>query len=242
MKQAADHLKSRGIEALIVIGGDGSFKGAAKFAEKFGVTVIGIPKTIDNDIFGTDVSIGFDTAVNTVIQAVDKIRDTAASHDRLFFIEVMGRGSGMIALHSGIGGGAEAILIPETETKLGQLKKVLTRGWERKKTSMIVIVAEGDDAGGAYTIAEEIKKTFPQFDARVTVLGHLQRGGSPTYFDRVLASRLGVAAVERLLQGKANEMAALLNNEIVFVPLEIVVKNKRTIDRNLVRIAEILSI
>ena len=177
MKKAALQLEKQGADALVVIGGDGSFRGAQKFSEAHGFNVMGIPKTIDNDIYGTDNSIGFDTAVNTVMQAVDKIKDTAASHDRLFFVEVMGRDSGMIALMSGIAVGAEAILIPETETRVEQLVKILERGWQRKKTSMIVIVAEGDEAGGAYKIAGEVKKKFSQFDTRVSVLGHMQRGG-----------------------------------------------------------------
>jgi 6-phosphofructokinase 1 len=241
MKSAADHLKKNSVDALIVIGGDGSFRGAEKFSSLHGVTVMGIPKTIDNDIFGTDYSIGFDTAVNTVIQAVDKIRDTAASHDRLFFVEVMGRDSGMIALISGIAVGAEAILIPETETRVDQLVKVLERGWQRKKTSMIVIVAEGDEAGGAYKIAEEVKKKFNQFDTRVSILGHMQRGGSPTVADRVLASRLGVAAIEGLLEGRKNEMAGVLDNKVVFTPLKEVIAHKKEMDKSLVNIAQILS-
>ena len=182
--------------------------------------VIGIPKTIDNDIYGTDFAIGYDTAVNTVIQAVDKIRDTAASHDRLFFVEVMGREAGMIAIQSGIASGAEAILIPETKTKIEQIVNILRRGWNRKKSSMIIIVAEGDDAGGAYEIAKEVKSRFNQYDTRVSVLGHMQRGGSPTYADRVLASRLGVAAVEGLKAGRTDEMVGIQNNELVFTSFE----------------------
>lgn len=240
-KIAAGHVKRNNIDALIVIGGDGSLKGAEQFSTEHGINVIGIPKTIDNDIFGTDQSIGFDTAVNTVVQAVDKIRDTAASHDRLFFVEVMGRDSGMIALTSGIAVGAEAILIPETETRLEQLVKILERGWQRKKSSMIVIVAEGDEAGGAYKIAEEVKKTFTEFDTRVTILGHVQRGGSPTSADRVLASRLGFAAVEGLLEGRRNEMVGVINNQIHFTLLKEVVNNRKFIDRSLVTIAHMLS-
>jgi len=242
MKKAAMQFEQQGAEALIVIGGDGSFRGAQKFSETHGITVMGIPKTIDNDIYGTDNSIGFDTAVNTVVQAVDKIRDTAASHDRLFFVEVMGRDSGMIALMSGIAVGAEAILIPETETRIDQLVKILERGWQRKKTSMIVIVAEGDEAGGAYKIAGEVKKRFSQFETRVSVLGHMQRGGSPTAIDRVLASRLGVAAVEGLKEGRRNEMVGLINNQIVFTPLTKVIAQKKSMDNSLVRIARVLSL
>lgn len=242
MKAAAAQLKKENIDALVVIGGDGSLRGAEKFSALHGVNIMGIPKTIDNDIYGSDISIGFDSAVNTVVEAVDKIRDTAASHDRLFFVEVMGRDSGMIALTSGIAAGAEAILIPETQTKIEQLVKILERGWQRKKTSMIVIVAEGDEAGGAYQIAEEVKKLFTQFDTRVSVLGHMQRGGSPSAADRVLASRLGVAAIEGLVAGRKNEMAGLQNGEIVFTPLKEVVTHRRDIDKSLVKIAEILSL
>jgi 6-phosphofructokinase 1 len=241
MQQAADHLKKKNTDALVVIGGDGSFRGAQKFSDLHNINVMGIPKTIDNDIYGTDNAIGFDTAINTVVQAVDKIRDTAASHDRLFFVEVMGRDSGMIALTSGIAVGAEAILIPETETRIDQLVKVLERGWQRKKTSMIVIVAEGDEAGGAYKIAGEVKKRFNQFDTRVSVLGHMQRGGSPTSADRVLASRLGVAAVEGLLEGRKNVMAGLVNSQVIFTPLTEVTSLKKEMDRSLIDIAQILS-
>ena len=241
MKQAAEQLRKINTDALVVIGGDGSFRGAQKFSSMHGVPVMGIPKTIDNDIYGTDFSIGFDTAVNTVVQAVDKIRDTAASHDRLFFVEVMGRDSGMIALVSGIAVGAEAILIPETETRIDQLVKILERGWQRKKTSMIVIVAEGDEAGGAYKIAEEVKKRFNYFDTRVSVLGHMQRGGSPTSADRVLASRLGVAAVEGLIAGRQNEMAGIISNKIEYTTLEKVTENRKSIDKSMVEIARILS-
>ncbi len=241
MIAAAEQIKKNSIDALVIIGGDGSFRGAAKFSETHHIPVMGIPKTIDNDIFGTDSSIGFDTAVNTVVEAVDKIRDTAASHERLFFVEVMGRDSGMIALVSGIAVGAEAILIPETETKMDQLIKILEHGWKRKKTSMIVIVAEGDDAGGAYQIAGEVKKRFSQFDTRVSVLGHMQRGGSPTAADRLLASRLGVAAVEGLLEGRTNEMVGIINNKIHFTPLSEVILKAKEIDKSLVRIARLLS-
>jgi 6-phosphofructokinase 1 len=239
---AFGNIQNNKIDALVVLGGDGSFRGINDFTKKYSVPVIGIPKTIDNDIFGTDFSIGFDTAVNTVVQAVDKIRDTAASHDRLFFVEVMGREAGMIALASGIGVGAEAILIPETKTKIEQLIEILDRGWKRKKSSMIVIVAEGDEAGGAYEIAREVKKRFNHFDARVSVLGHMQRGGSPTSADRVLASRLGVAAVEAIVSGRKNEMVGIVNNEVVHTSFEKVASERKPIDKNLLRIAEILSL
>jgi 6-phosphofructokinase 1 len=239
---AYKNLTNENIDGLIVLGGDGSFRGITEFTNDFDISVIGIPKTIDNDIYGTDFAIGFDTALNTVIQAVDKIRDTADSHNRLFFIEVMGRDAGMIAIHSGIAGGAEAILIPETETRIEQLVKVLRRGWKREKSSMIVIVAEGDERGGAYDIAKEVKAMFSEYDTRVTVLGHIQRGGSPTCADRVLASRLGVAAVEGLLEGRRNQMAGLINNEVVFTDFKDVVSNKKKFPSELMRIAEILSL
>ena len=241
-EKAIENIQVEGIEAMIVLGGDGSFRGIEKFTSEFNFPIIGIPKTIDNDIYGTDFSIGFDTALNTVVQAVDKIRDTADSHNRLFFIEVMGRDAGMIAVYSGIAGGAEAILIPEKKTKVEQIVGILERGWHRKKSSMIVIVAEGDDAGGAYDIAAEVKKRFSEYDTRVSVLGHMQRGGSPSCADRVLASRFGVAAVEALVNGMKNEMVGIINNEIVFTPLSTVVKNKKQFPTELMRIAEILSL
>ena len=241
-QQAFENIEKNEVDALVVLGGDGSFRGIEVFTSEHPITVIGIPKTIDNDIYGTDFSIGYDTALNTVIQAVDKIRDTADSHDRLFFVEVMGRDAGMIALIGGIGSGAEAILIPETKTKIDKIMEILERGWTRKKTSMIVMVAEGDDVGGAYQIAKEVKKRFSQFDTRVSVLGHMQRGGSPTSADRVLASRLGVSAVEALLEGRSNEMAGIVNNILVFTSFKEVVSTKKVFPYELMRIAEILSL
>ena len=241
-QMAADNLKAHTLDALVVIGGDGSFRGIETFTREHPIPVVGIPKTIDNDIFGTDTAIGYDTALNTVVQAIDKIRDTADSHDRLFFVEVMGRDAGMIALLSGIGSGAEAILIPETKTRMEQIIQILKRGWNRKKTSMIVIVAEGDDAGGAYKIAQEVKLRFQHFDTRVSVLGHMQRGGSPSCADRVLASRLGVAAVEALIEGRSNEMVGIVNNQLVHTPLPVVVNSKKEFPMDLMRIAEILSL
>jgi 6-phosphofructokinase 1 len=241
-QKAFENISKEGIEAIVLMGGDGSIKGIGEFSLEHNIPSIAIPKTIDNDIYGTDFSIGFDTALNTVVQAVDKIRDTADSHNRLFFIEVMGRDAGMIAVYSGIAGGAEAILIPESETKIDQIIKILERGWQRKKTSMIVIVAEGDDAGGAYDIAEEVKSKFSQYDTRVSVLGHMQRGGTPTCFDRVLASRLGVAAVEALLAGRKNEMVGVVDNKIAYTSYEKVISVKKEFPSELVRIAEILSL
>lgn len=242
MNKAYHELVREGIEGLIAIGGDGTFKGAKEFAEKFGMKVIGIPGTIDNDLYGTDYTIGYDTALNTVVQAVDKIRDTADSHDRLFFVEVMGRDSGMIAIQAGIGAGAEAILVPEKETHIDQVIRLLEKGWNRKKSSSIIIVAEGDDAGGAFEVAEKVKEKFKNYDTRVTVLGHIQRGGSPTCADRVMASRLGVAAVEALLKGKSMEMAGFIHNEIHFTPFEKAIKYSGKIKPNLLKLAEILSL
>ncbi len=241
-QNAAEHLRANGVEGIVLIGGDGSFRGINTFLAEHSFPVIGIPKTIDNDIFGTDYAIGYDTALNTVVQAVDKIRDTADSHDRLFFVEVMGRDAGMIAILSGIGSGAEAILIPETTTRVDQIVGILNRGWERKKTSMIVIVAEGDDSGGAYKIAEEVKSRFQQYDTRVSVLGHMQRGGSPTCFDRVLASRFGVAAVEELIKGANGVMVGLINNQITLTSFETVVSTQKQFPLDLMRVAEVLSL
>lgn len=241
MKQAYENLKKENIEGVIAIGGDGTFRGAVEFNKSFDVPFIGIPGTIDNDLAGTDYTLGFDTAINTVVEAVDKIRDTAASHDRLFFVEVMGRDAGSIALLSGISVGAEAILIPETKTHVDKLISTLQKGWHRNKTSMIVIVAEGEEAGGAYKIAELVKNKITTIETRVTVLGHIQRGGNPTCNDRVLASRLGVAAVEALIAGRREEMVGIQNNEIAFTPFIKAVK-QHVINENLLKIAEILSL
>ncbi len=241
MKQAYESLKKEKIDGVVAIGGDGTFRGAVEFNMSYDVPFIGIPGTIDNDLAGTDYTLGFDTAVNTVVEAVDKIRDTAASHDRLFFVEVMGRDAGSIALLSGISVGAEAILIPETKTHIDGLISRLSRGWHRNKTSMIVIVAEGDEAGGAYKIAELVKNKIPNIDTRVAVLGHIQRGGNPTCNDRVLASRLGVASVEALMTGRREEMLGIVNGEIGYTPFTQAVK-QHVINQNLLKIAEILSL
>ncbi len=241
MKQAFQNLKKENIDGVVAIGGDGTFRGAVEFNKNYDLPFIGIPGTIDNDLAGTDFTLGFDTAINTVVDAVDKIRDTASSHDRLFFVEVMGRDAGSIALLSGISVGAEAILIPETKTYIENLITTLEKGWQRNKTSMIVIVAEGDEAGGAYKIAEIVKEKLIGIDTRVTVLGHIQRGGKPTCNDRVLASRLGVAAVEALISGRREEMIGIVNNEISFIPFVNAVK-QHVINQNLLRIAEILSL
>jgi 6-phosphofructokinase 1 len=240
--QAHRNLNSHGIDGLIVIGGDGTFRGALAFGEKFNYPILGIPGTIDNDLIGTDFTIGYDTAINTVVEAVDKIRDTAESHERLFIVEVMGRDAGLIALRSGIGIGAEGILIPETKTDLNRLIERLEKS-RRNKSSKIILVAEGDDAGGAYKVADAIKGHFGQnFDTRVTILGHLQRGGSPTCMDRVLASRLGFSAVEALMQGKKAAMVGVVDKEVVFTPFSLATKHIQELNPEMLRMAETLSL
>ena len=241
-KQAADNLKAKGIEGLIVIGGDGSFKGAQLLEEEQGIKCVGVPGTIDNDLFGTDFTLGFDTAVNTVVEAVDKIRDTADAHNRLFFVEVMGKDAGFIALRSGISVGAEAILLPETETYVDQLIEKLERGWERHKSSSIIIVAEGDDAGGAYEVAAKVKAKFDHYETKVTVLGHLQRGGSPSANDRLLGSQLGHAAVKAIKAGLSSEMIGQINGDVAFTPFKQAIKHHQEINWNLLELAELLSL
>lgn len=241
-KKAAKKLSQEGIEGVIAIGGDGTFTGAKLFSKEHNIPFVGVPGTIDNDLYGTDFTIGYDTAVNTVVEAVDKIRDTADAHDRLFLIEVMGRDAGFIALRSGIGVGAEAILIPETETYIDHLIKKLQAGWEREKSSSIIIVAEGDDSGGAFEVAEKVKAKFNHYETKVTVLGHIQRGGSPSAADRLLASRLGKAAVDGLINGRRNEMVGLINKEIVFTNFGKSIKHHQKINQELILLAEILSI
>jgi 6-phosphofructokinase 1 len=238
---AYNNLKEIGVNGVIVIGGDGTFTGARIFNEEFDIPLIGIPGTIDNDLYGTDYTIGYDTALNTVVEAVDKIRDTASAHNRLFFVEVMGAEAGFIALRSGIATGAEAIIIPEVTDEVEKLNQLLESG-RRQKASNIVIVAEGDESGGAYKLANKVKKHFPNYDTRITVLGHLQRGGSPSAFDRVTASRLGHAAVEALLDDQKSTMVGIQNNEIVTVPFRKAIKLHKSVDPNLLEIAEILSI
>lgn len=236
------NLNSHGIDALIAIGGDGTFRGALAFGEKFNFPILGIPGTIDNDLIGTDFTIGYDTAINTVVEAVDKIRDTAESHDRLFIVEVMGRDAGLIALRSGIGVGAEGILIPETKTDMVRLIERLENG-RKTKSSKIILVAEGDDAGGAYKVAEALKEHFgPVYDTRVTILGHLQRGGSPTCMDRVLASRLGFGAVEALMAGKKAAMIGVIDNQLTFTPFSFATKHIQEVNPDLLRLAETLSL
>ncbi len=240
-QKAYDQLVKHNIDALVAIGGDGTFTGAKVFIKEFNFPILGLPGTIDNDLVGTDFTIGYDTAINTVINAVDKIRDTAESHDRLFIVEVMGRDSGLIALRSGIGVGAEAIMIPETKTDINALFKRLEKG-RKDKSSKILIVAEGDDAGGAFEVAEKIKERFPKYDTRLSILGHIQRGGSPTCMDRVLASRLGVAAVEALLEGRKGEMIGICNGKIHYTPFKNAIKHISEVNPSLLKIVEILSL
>src|SRR5690606_393813 len=225
-KKAYDNLKAAGIDALVGIGGDGTFTGIEIFSREYDIPVVGIPGTIDNDLYGSDFTLGFDTACNTVIEAIDKIRDTAASHDRLFFVEVMGRDSGSIALDTGIAGWAEAILMPEKATAIDDLIESLEGAVAGKKSSTIVIIAEGEQNCGAYNIAQRVKAKFNYYDTKVTILGHLQRGGSPSSFDRVLASRLGFSAVNLLLSGESRKVVGLKGNEIHHVPIEESINNK----------------
>ncbi len=242
-KLAHKNLLANEIDALIVIGGDGTFTGADIFSKEFKFPVIGLPGTIDNDLAGTDFTIGYDTAINTVVNAVDKIRDTAESHDRLFLVEVMGRDSGLIALRSGIGVGAEAIMIPEAKMGVDDLIARIENG-RKDKASKIIIVAEGDEAGGAYVVGEALKEKFPKSDIRISVLGHIQRGGKPSCMDRVLASRFGVAAVEGLLEGKTDVMVGQINREIVFTPFAQTIKHidAQAISPAWLRLVEILSL
>lgn len=240
-EKAYRNLKRRGVDALVVIGGDGSFTGATIFHKEYGIPVIGCPGTIDNDLYGTDYTIGYDTAINTVVDAVDRIRDTADSHNRLFFVEVMGRDAGLIALRSGIASGAEAVLIPETKTYIDSLIDTLENGYLRNKSSAIIIVAEGDDEGGAYEVAEKVKKKFHHYETKVTVLGHIQRGGAPSAFDRVMASRMGNRAVKALIEGRTNEMVGLVSGELVGIPFGKAIKHNKEINQHLLELVEVLS-
>lgn len=240
-KKAFDNLQKHGIDALVVIGGDGSLTGAHLFYKEYGIPAIGIPGTIDNDLAGTDLTVGFDTACNTAIEAIDKIRDTATSHDRLFFVEVMGRDAGFIAINAGIGSAAAATLIPEKKMPIERLVERLQARTKAMKQSNIVIVAEGGKSGGAAEIAEKIKKQLPYYDIKVTILGHLQRGGAPSAMDRVLASKLGVAAVEGLLQGKYDVMAGVINNKVVYTPIAKAIVGSKEVDEDDFRVVRILS-
>ncbi|MBR4337944.1 MAG: 6-phosphofructokinase [Bacteroidaceae bacterium] len=239
-KKAHANMRSHGIDALIVIGGNGSLAGAQAFAREFDMPCIGLPGTIDNDLYGTDSTIGYDTALNTIMDCVDKIRDTATSHDRIFFVEVMGRDAGFLAQNSAIAAGAEAAIIPEDDTDIDQLAQFIGRGIRKSKNSSIVIVSEKD--GGAMHYAERVRKEYPQYDVRVTILGHLQRGGTPTAQDRILASRLGVAAIDALKEGQRNVMIGIKNDQIVYVPIERAIKINKPIDRELINVLTVLSI
>ncbi|MCJ8164660.1 6-phosphofructokinase [Pontibacter sp. E15-1] len=240
-KAAYDQLKNLGIEGLVAIGGDGTFTGANIFFEEYGIPTIGAPGTIDNDLYGTDYTIGYDTAVNTALDAIDKIRDTADSHDRVFFIEVMGRDSGYIAIPCAIGGGAEIVMIPETDTSIDYVVDTLRTGWSRSKTSFIVIIAEGDEEGSATEVASKVQEALPHMDARVTILGHVQRGGSPTAADRMLASQLGIACVEGLLAGRQNEMAGIINSELIYTPFIDTITKDKPINPEFINMVNILS-
>ena len=241
-EKAFQQLKKADIDAVVVIGGDGSFTGALVMSQEYDISFVGIPGTIDNDMYGTDYTIGYDTALNTVVEAVDKIKDTARSHGRIFFVEVMGREAGLLALTSGIACGAEVILIPEAKGDFNNLKKFLDKGYKNKETSGIVMVAEGDEAGGALKIAEDVRKSHPDLDVRVSILGHIQRGGSPTAKDRVNATKMGVAAIEALLDDQKSIMIGLDNEKIVHVPFNKAVKLNHTIDTNLLDIQKLLNI
>ncbi|HRZ96284.1 MAG TPA: 6-phosphofructokinase [Paludibacter sp.] len=241
-KVAYETMMREEIDALVVIGGDGTFTGARIFAQEFNVPIIGLPGTIDNDLFGTDSTIGYDTALNTIIEAVDKIRDTASSHERLFFIEVMGRDAGFLALNSALASGAEAAIIPERETQVDQLEELIKNGFRKSKNSSIVIVAESEVTGGANGLAERMHKEHPEYDVRVTILGHIQRGGSPTAYDRILASRMGVAAIDALLDEQRSIMIGIVNDVIVHVPFTKAIKDDKPVNENLLGVIQILSI
>lgn len=241
-KKAYKNFKKNNLNGLVVIGGDGSFKGAMTFTKEYGIPIIGIPGTIDNDIFGSDFTIGYDTALNTAIEAIDKIRDTSISHNRLFFVEVMGRDSGFIALNSGIGAGALDILIPEEDYNLDHLFDSIKKGNEKGKISSIIIVSEGEKLGGVYDLAQATRMKYPNYDIRVSILGHIQRGGNPTCTDRVLASRLGVAAVEALRNGIIDSMTGINANKIIITPFKDAIQKKNQIDKELIRVSNIISV
>ena len=239
---AYENMKKEGIDALVVIGGDGSLSGARIFAEEFDIPIVGLPGTIDNDLYGTDTTIGYDTALNTIMECVDKLRDTASSHERLFFVEVMGRNAGFLALNGAIATGSEAAIIPEIATEVDQLGELIENGFRKSKNSSIVLVAESPLTGGAMAMAERVKKEFPKFDSRVTILGHIQRGGSPTASDRILASRMGEAAVNALLEGQRNVMVGIENDVLKLVPFIQAIRKNKTVDRALLNTVKILSI
>lgn len=240
--QAYDVMSKHEIDALVVIGGDGSLSGARQFASEYDVPVVGLPGTIDNDLYGTDHTIGYDTALNTIMWCVDRIRDTATSHERLFFIEVMGRNAGFLALNGAIASGAEAAIIPEISTEVDQLGELIKNGFRKSKNSSIVLVAESPITGGAMGLAERVRNEWPNYDVRVTILGHLQRGGSPTAQDRILASRMGAAAIDALIEGQRNVMIGDYNDEIIYVPIAKAVHKSKPIDPTLVETLRRLSI
>jgi 6-phosphofructokinase 1 len=240
-KKAYENLKARGIDGLVIIGGDGSFRGAVEFSSEFDIPCIGLAGTIDKDIYGTDFTIGFDTAVNTAVEAIDRIRDTADAHDRLFIIEVMGRDAGYIALHSGIATGAENILVPEQKTDIEAIISSLQEKERRRKLVNLIVVAEGDESGGANQLAASIKERLPNIETRVSILGHIQRGGAPTCLDRLIASRMGYHAVECLLEGRFNVFVGIMNNKMNYIPLEKVGKKKGTINEEWMKIVKILA-
>ena len=241
-KIAYENMQKHGIEALVVIGGDGSLTGAGIFANEYNIPIVGLPGTIDNDLNGTDTTIGYDTALNTIMQSMDKIRDTATSHERLFFVEVMGRNCGYLALNSAVASGAEAAIIPEISMEKDQLAELIEQGFRKSKSSSMVLVAESEVTGGAMKMAERVKKQYPQYDVRVSILGHLQRGGSPTAQDRILASRMGVAAIQALLENQRNVMIGIRENEIDYVPFKRAIKKDREISLELLEVLKISSI
>ena len=240
--QAFENMKKEGIDALVVLGGDGTFTGARVFAQEFNVPIVGVPCTIDNDVCGTDYTIGYDTALNTILDAVDKIRDTATSHERLFFVEVMGRDAGFLALNSAIASGAEAAIIPEIVTGEDQLEALIQRGFRKTKNSSIVLVAESDATGGAIGVAQRLKETHPEYDSRITILGHLQRGGTPSAQDRILASRLGAAAIDALMEEQRNVMIGINNDKVVYVPFTKAIKDDKPVDIRLMEVLKTLSV
>ncbi len=241
-KTAYENMRTAGIDALVAIGGDGTITGARIFAEEYNIPIVALPGTIDNDLSGTDSTIGFDTALNTIMECVDKIRDTATSHERLFFVEVMGHTAGYLALNGALATGAEAAIIPEMETEDDQLKTLIDNGFRKSKNSAIVLVAENPKTGGAMGLAERVKREYPQYDARVTILGHLQRGGSPSAFDRILASRLGSAAITALQEGQRNVMIGIRNSEIVYVPFSQAISHTKKLSHDMIDLVRVLSI
>lgn len=241
-KKAFDNIQKFGIDALIIIGGNGSLAGAQILAQEYDFPVIGLPGTIDNDLYGTDSTIGYDTALNTIVECVDKVRDTANSHDRIFFVEVMGRDAGFLAQNSAIASGAEAAIIPEDQTDVDQLEQFISRGFRKSKNSSIVIVSESHKNGGAMYYADRVRKEYPQYDVRVTILGHLQRGGTPSAFDRILASRLGYASIEALKEGQRNIMVGIHDDEIVYIPIDRAIKKDKPINHDLINVLAVLSI